>query len=136
MQWIPYALGAALGFGLWAFFGKLALRDANWMQVGLTYAVAAALLFTAVLLGSAKRSFAGVNGWTLAASSVSGAVGLWMFYLALDRGKASVVAPLVSVYPAIAAVLAIAFLSERLTALQLAGVCLALSGVVLIGVAR
>jgi uncharacterized membrane protein len=136
VQWIPYALGTALGFGLWAFFGKLALRDANWMQVGLTYAVAASLLFTAILLGSAKRSFAGVNGWTLAASSISGAVGLWMFYLALDRGKASVIVPFVNVYPALAAALALAFLSERLTALQLAGVGLALVGVVQLGLAR
>ena len=136
MQWIPYALGAALGFGLWAFFGKLALRDANWMQVGLTYAAAAAALFAVVLLSSAKRSFAGTNGWTLAASSVSGAVGLWLLYLALDRGKASVVVPMANVYPAIAAVLAVAFLGERLTALQVVGIALAVGGVVLIGLAR
>jgi bacterial/archaeal transporter family protein len=77
-----------------------------------------------------------VDGWSIAASSVSGAVGLWMFYLALDRGKASVIVPFVNVYPALAAALAIAFLSERLTALQLAGVGLALVGVVLIGLAR
>jgi transporter family protein len=133
---MPYALGAALGFGLWAFFGKLALRHANWMQVGLTYAVAAAVLFAIVLLSSGKRSFAETNGWTLAASSVSGAVGLWFFYLALDRGKASVVVPMASVYPAIAAVLAVAFLGERLTTLQAAGIVLAIGGVVLIGLAR
>lgn len=136
MQWIPYALGAAVGFGLWAFFGKLALRDANWMQVGLTYAVAAAALFAVVLLSSAKRSFAGTNGWTLAASSVSGAVGLWLFYLALDRGKASVVVPMANVYPAIATVLAVAFLGERLTVVQVVGIALAVGGVMLIGLAR
>jgi len=136
VQWIPYALGAALGFGLWAFFGKLALRDANWMQVGLTYAVAAAVLFAVVLLSSTKRSFAETNGWTLAASSVSGAVGLWLFYLALDRGNASVVVPMANVYPAIAAVLAVAFLGERLTALQVVGIALAVGGVMLIGLAR
>jgi len=136
VQWIPYALGAALGFGLWAFFGKLALRDANWMQVGLTYAGAAVVLFAVVLLSSARRSFAGTNGWTLAASSIFGAVGLWSFYLALDRGKASSVVPMANVYPAIAAILAVAFLGERLTALQVVGIALAVGGVMLIGLAR
>jgi len=136
VQWIPYTLGAALGFGLWAFFGKVSLRHATSTQVGLTYAVAAVLLFTVVLLSSAKRSFAGTNGWALAASSVSGALGLLMFYLALDRGKASVVVPAVNVYPVIAAGLAIVFLNERLSALQVTGVGLALVGVVLIGIAR
>ena len=135
MQWIPYALGAVVGFGLWAFFGKLALRDANWMQVGLTYALAAAALFAVVLVSSAKRSFVGTNGWTLAASSILGAIGLWFFYLALDRGKASVVVPMVSVYPALAAVLAVAFLDERLTGLQVVGIVLAIGGVMLIGLA-
>lgn len=136
MQWMPYALGAVVGFGLWAFFGKLSLRHASSTQVGLTYAIAAVLLFTVVLVGSAKRSFAGTNGWALAASSVSGAAGLLFFYLALDRGKASVVVPIASIYPVIAAGLAIAFLNERLTALQLVGVALAIGGVVLIGLAR
>jgi transporter family protein len=136
VQWIPYALAAALGFALWAFFGKVSLRHATSTQVGLTYAVAAAVLFAVVLLGSARRTFAGTSGWALAASSVSGAVGLLMFYLALDRGKASVVVPVVSVYPVIAAGLAIAFLDERLTALQLTGVGLAVTGVVLVGIAR
>jgi transporter family protein len=136
VQWIPYALAAALGFALWAFFGKVSLRHATSTQVGLTYAIASAVLFAVVLLGSTKRSFAGTNGWALAASSISGALGLLAFYLALDRGKASVVVPFVSVYPVIAAGLALVFLNERLTALQAVGVALALLGVVLVGIAR
>ena len=87
MQWIPYALGAALGFGLWAFFGKLALRRRQLDAGRADVRGCGRALFAVVLLGSAKRSFAETNGWTLAASSVSGAVGLWLFYLALDRGK-------------------------------------------------
>ena len=59
-----------------------------------------------------------------------------MFYLALDRGKATAVIPVVNVYPVIAVALAIAFLNERLTALQGVGIGLTLVGVVLIGLAR
>jgi len=136
MQWIPYSLAAAVGFALWAFFGKIALRHASWAQVGLVYGVATALLFGALLLGPARRGFAGTNGWALAAGAISGALGLTMFYLALDHGKASIVVPLVSVYPLITAGLAIVFLSESLTVLQMVGVGCTLGGVVLIGVAR
>jgi uncharacterized membrane protein len=58
------------------------------------------------------------------------------FYLALDHGKASVVVPIVSVYPLITAILAVAFLSESLTTLQAVGIACALGGVVLIGIGR
>jgi transporter family protein len=136
MQWIPYALVSAAGFAGWAFFGKLALRHATWTQVGLVYGIATVILFGALLLGRVNRSFAGTNGWALAASAVCGALGLLGFYLALDHGKASVVVPFVSVYPLITAVLAIAFLNESLTALQAIGVVCTLGGVVLIGLAR
>jgi transporter family protein len=136
MQWIPYTLAAAAGFGAWAFLGKLALRHASWTQVGLAYAVASAILFVAIMLGQTRPSLAGINGWTLAASALSGAVGLVAFYLALDHGKASVVVPIVSVYPLITAILAVAFLSESLTTLQAVGIACALGGVVLIGIGR
>jgi transporter family protein len=136
MQWIPYALVSAAGFAGWAFFGKIALRHATWTQVGLVYGTATVFLFGALLLGREGWSFAGANGGALAASAVCGALGLLGFYLALDHGKASVVVPLVSVYPLITAVLAIAFLNESLTALQAIGVACTLGGVVLIGLAR
>jgi uncharacterized membrane protein len=62
-----------------------------------------------------------------------GGAGLVTFYLALDRGKASLVAPVIGVYPAMVALLSVAFLSERMTAIQAIGVCLAVTGVVLVG---
>jgi bacterial/archaeal transporter family protein len=136
MQWIPYTLVAAAGFGAWAFLGKLALRHATWTQAGLAYALASVVLFAVILLRQTGRSFAGTNGWTITASAVSGAVGLVAFYLALDHGKASVVVPIVSVYPLITAVLALTFLGESLTVLQGVGIVCALGGVVLIGLGR
>lgn len=136
MQWLIYAVGAALGFAGWAFFGKLALRHATWAQVGLIYGAVTVLLFAALLLGPVRQGFAASSAWPLAASGVSGAAGLVAFYLALDRGNASIIVPLVSVYPLITAVLAVAFLNESLSSLQLVGVGCALAGVVMIGLAK
>jgi transporter family protein len=134
MQWIAYALVSVALWGGWAFFGKLSLRHASWAQVSFTYGVVTVLLFGALLLAPARRSFAGANGWALAGSALCGAFGLATFYLALDRGKASAVVPLISVYPLITTVLAVAFLNETLTTLQMVGVACALGGVVLISV--
>jgi len=51
---------------------------------------------------------------------------------AFRSGKASAVVPLISVYPLITTVLAVAFLNETLTTLQMVGIACALGGVVLI----
>ena len=68
-----------------------------------------------------------------ALSALSGSIGLITFYLALQEGKASVVVPMIGLYPAIVALLAVAFLDERLSVVQYAGVLLAVTGVVLLG---
>ena len=43
------------------------------------------------------------------------------------------VVPMIGLYPAIVALLAVAFLDERLSAVQYAGVLLSVTGVVLLG---
>jgi transporter family protein len=68
-----------------------------------------------------------------AISGGCGALGMATFYLALDSGKASSVVPVIGVYPAFVALLAVAFLSESLSAVQALGVALAVTGVVLVG---
>jgi transporter family protein len=76
------------------------------------------------------------SGLTVAAvSGICGALGMATFYLALDHGKASSVVPVIGVYPAFVAVLAVVFLSESLSLAQAAGVALAVIGVILVGTA-
>lgn len=55
-----------------------------------------------------------------------------LFLYAVHRGVLALVAVLVSLYPAVTVVLALAFLRERLRVSQVAGVALALVAVVLI----
>ena len=133
MQWIGYALVSVVLWGGWAFFGKVSLRHASWAQVSFVYGAIATALFGVLLLGPARRGFGGTNGWALAASGLCGAVGLATFYLALDRGKASAVVPMISAYPMITAALALAFLGESIGTAQLVGICLVIGGVILIG---
>ncbi len=65
--------------------------------------------------------------WVGVLSALCGALGLLTFYLALDRGSASLAVPVIGFYPAVVAVLSVAFLDEKLSGLQVLGVALAVS---------
>ena len=62
-----------------------------------------------------------------------GALGLATFYLALERGKASAVVPMISAYPIVTVALALVLLGESLGATQIVGVALVIGGVILVG---
>jgi bacterial/archaeal transporter family protein len=134
--WVLSAVGCVVCFGLWAFFGKLALRHGHWVHVNLAYGLTTAILFAALYALPGRRSLTNAGVWPLIGSAVFGSLGLLAFYVALDRQKASIVVPMIAIYPVVTAVLAFAFLGERLTVLQGVGIALAVGGAVLIGIAR
>jgi len=125
-------------WGVWGFLGKLALRDAGWVQVSLIYGVSVVAMIgvLAVALRHREADWSWKGTWLSAVTGLAGTAGLIAFYLALDRGKASVVVPIVGVYPVLTALLALVFLGERLTSTQAVGVGLALLAVVLISIGR
>lgn len=61
-------------------------------------------------------------------------VGTLLFFIAMGRGKASLIAPVSSIYPAIIAVLAVRFLGERITVKQGAGIGVIVLGLVMVGI--
>lgn len=136
MGWLFYSLTTVVLFALWSVLGKVALRTATPVQTTILYGVAAALV-AVVAIGFGQRT----AGWSVSVlwvgvlSALCGALGLLTFYLALDRGSASLAVPVIGFYPAVVAVLSVAFLGEKLSALQVLGVALAVSGVALIGAA-
>jgi transporter family protein len=134
MSWLVYALATVVLWTAWSFLGVIALRDVSPAHATLAFGVATVVVGTAyLLLGDRGRSWS-ASGLTVAAISGScGALGMATFYLALDHGKASNVVPVIGIYPAFVALLAVAFLSETLSAVQAIGVALAVTGVVLVG---
>ena len=134
MTWLAYALTTVVLWTAWSFLGVIALRHVSPAQATLLFGIAVAAVGTAFLvLGSRSASWP-ASGLTVAAlSGVCGALGMATFYLALDHGKASSVVPVIGVYPAFVALLAVALLSERLSGVQALGVLLAVAGVVLVG---
>ena len=130
-----HALGAGLAFGFFFIFLKEAGTEAGlWPLVVARFG---SLLLALTLGLAARRSLRPAPGtWPLIVAAGVADVGANMFYLAASRrGLLSIVAVLTSLYPASTMVLARTLLGERLARPQLAGLALAVVGVVLIALA-
>jgi uncharacterized membrane protein len=104
------------------------------MQATLFFGLVAVVLCGALLVAGGRRSaWVPEDPWLTALTGVVGVAGLMTFYLALERGKASVVIPTIGVYPVVVAVLAVALLGEQLRPPQMVGVGLAVVAIVLLG---
>jgi drug/metabolite transporter (DMT)-like permease len=60
------------------------------------------------------------------------AVGSLCFFKALERGPASLISPLIAVYPLVTVALAMTLLRERITGLQALGAVCAVAGLALL----
>lgn len=124
-------------WGLWGFFGKLAIKRGMpplsiflvEVAVGLLCGVAVVLLLPAM---NAPRPWeAPWNGFGLLSGAVL-AAGLVFYYLALGKGQATIVVPLTATYPAITVILSVFLLHERPNGFQWLGVALILGGLYLL----
>jgi drug/metabolite transporter (DMT)-like permease len=110
-------------FDLYSFL--LAFAIGNVIALGLT-----------ALIDKSQKTFAKLNHGILV--GIGGCflmqLGLMFFYNALDRGPASLVSPVASVYPVITAVMAYFYLKEKFNKSQLAGIVLATLGVICISI--
>jgi uncharacterized membrane protein len=134
MTWVAYSLATVVLWAFWGLLGKVALRTVGWVQASLFFGVATIAIYGAILaVRSSEASWSLRDLLVPLATGFVGAAGLASFYLALERGNASVVVPLIGLYPVLTAVLSVLLLHERLAPLQVAGVALAATAVVLIG---
>jgi uncharacterized membrane protein len=123
-------------WGLWGFFGKLAL-DHGMPPISIFIVEVIASAATMLIVIVVRRWTPGLQSanawnWRGVVSGITLALGLLSYYLALSRGQASIVVPLTAAYPAVAAILSFAFLKERPTTLQWAGVIFVICGAVLL----
>lgn len=132
--WLLYTLTTVALWAGWSFLGKLATDRTTSVQATVVFGLVTAIVgMVAIGLGQRTTSWSPAALWIAALSALCGAVGLITFYLALQQGRASVVVPMIGLYPAIVALLAVGFLGEQLSAVQYAGILLAVTGIVLLG---
>jgi transporter family protein len=126
-----------LMWGLWGFFGKLALERKMapttifLAEVLISAACAVPLWLVLLKTQNAPSPFSSWNVFGLL-SGAGLAIGLLFYYLALQGGQASVIVPLTSTYPIVAVLLSAAVLGERPSLTQWLGVILVVTGVTLL----
>lgn len=126
-----------LMWGFWGFFGKLALNK-NMPPVSLFLAEVFISLFFAIIVVASLWGRGDVLAWRSSwsvfgiLSGLGLALGLLFYYLALNKGQATVVVPLTAIYPAVATLLSYAVLGERPSVAQWIGIVLVVTGAVLL----
>lgn len=132
--WLGYSLLAILFWGIWGVQSKLFLGHGN-VYTAQVLATAGLALPAALALGSDKR-FAGSDrrrGLLYALlTGLLGGVGNITFYMALVRGKASIVVPLTTLSPLVTVLLAVLVLRERINRRQWAGIAMAMAAIYLL----
>jgi transporter family protein len=124
-------------WGLWGFFGKLALErrmaPANIFIAEVLISAVCALPVFLALYGRGAAAPGGV-AWNVYGLASGGALalGLLFYYFALEQGSVSLIVPLTSVYPAVSVLLSLAVLRERPTVSQWLGIALVVAGVALL----
>lgn len=120
-------------WGLWGFFGKMALSRAMpatsvFLAEVATGAMVGALALALFARGGAVLPWqAPINLWGVLSGLVM-AVGLLLFYVVLDMGKAVVIVPLTATYPLVTVALSLIVLGERPTPLQWTGLVFVVAG--------
>jgi bacterial/archaeal transporter family protein len=133
MRWQFHATIALLVWGLWAFLPKLALRAFEPRSVLVWESVGSVIVGLTVL--ASLRLHVQTTPYGVVAAVVTGLCGLggaYFFLLALERGQASIVVPLTSLYPLITLGLSVVLLKERPSPANLLGIAFALVAVVLL----
>jgi drug/metabolite transporter (DMT)-like permease len=123
------AVGAALAYGVGIVVMDIGSRTSVYGTLAMS--MVPMLLLTAVI-AAATKSFGQVNArtfWILAGSGVALGGGAVLFYTAADLGDLGLVSVLGSLSPIVTALLAFAFLRERLSRLEIGAMAVVLVGV-------
>ena len=134
--WLFWTLSAMIAWGLWAFCPKKAQSHGlGPVSIAATQILGNVpiLVVAAAIQGFQLHLFD--RGGSLYAyfGGMAGITGALAYFTALQRGgPASVVAPLSGTYPLVTVLLGYFFLDERLSAMQLAAVPLAVSAIALL----
>ncbi len=138
MQWLIFALLSAITAALVAIFGKIGLEGvdsitATGIRAGIMFgAILVLMLFTGRI--SEIGSLSGRPLFYIFLGGLAGAAS-WIFYfLALQYGKASQVAPIDRLSVVFVIVLAAIFLGEKITLQTAIGVALVAAGAIIIAI--
>ena len=134
-RWLPYAITAAVCWGIWGVLAKGPSRElsGSMTQVLFTFA----LIPSAIIAARSKQVRVGTNKlrgifWGVVSGLFAG-IGDLCFYLALQSGADTAIAiPLISLYPLVTLTIAFLWFKERLNLVQGAGIVVAVAAITLL----
>ncbi|MCW5982224.1 MAG: DMT family transporter [Bryobacteraceae bacterium] len=132
-RWLAYCLACLFLWGVWGVLAKVASgrmspKDEQILFTAGSLPVAAAALWR--LKGALETHRIGALCGVL--NGVFAGLGLIAYYVAMERGPASVVAPVTALFPLLTVLLAATFLRERVNRFQAAGIAAALVSIFLL----
>lgn len=133
--WLIYAASCVGLWGVWGFVAKLTTaRGVHPLALSAISSVTGAVLTWLTVYFVQPPLERAVPNLTFAlVTGVCGSLGGIAFFLALGHGRASIVVPLSSLYPAITILLSLIFLGESPSLTQGIGIALALIASILLG---
>ena len=138
MQWLIFALLSAITAALVAIFGKMGLEGVDSITAtGVRAGVMFGAILALMLLTGRMSEIASLNQKSLSYILLGGLAGAasWIFYfLALQYGKASQVAPIDRLSVVFVIVLAALFLGEKITPQTAIGTSLVAAGAIIIAI--
>jgi drug/metabolite transporter (DMT)-like permease len=127
------ALASALTYGTGAFWLGAYAASAGWLVSALTVYIISVTLLLAALICRRRRPRCGLAGVSRAvAAGLAEAVALVAFARGGQAGEVAVTAAVSSTYPVIPLAVGLFLFRERLSALQVLGICVAVTGLTLV----
>jgi transporter family protein len=128
-----YAIIALFWWGIFGFLGKVGADRISPSQMQIFFTIG----MVPVAVGCAFRLKFRIATERLGVTysllmGIIAALGSLAFFAAMKTGKASLIAPATSLYPALTVVLAVIFLKEKLNKVQLCGLFLAMVSIVIL----
>ncbi len=128
-------IAIAIMYGVGTFFAKIVSEKDPFLQWIIVNIVGIILCIGIIAKDPQKLQL--LQGKILLYGTISAilvVVGSLLLYYTLHRGRASIVVPLSSIGPAITTILAVIFLKEHISHIQIAGIGLILLGIIMISI--
>ncbi|MEO0255378.1 MAG: EamA family transporter [candidate division WOR-3 bacterium] len=133
MNYLILSIITLIAWGFWGFFSKFSTYYYRWYEYFIFSSIMS-LFFSTFLFFLYRKdlNFRPEGLVYLLLALFSGTIGTVFFYLALTKGKASIIVPLTSLYPAFTLILARIFLKEELSLQGYIGIILAIFAILLL----
>lgn len=134
-RWFVFAMLSIFWWGIFGFLSKLGSDKISPLQMQVFFTVGMIPLAVGAVLRRRLKVEMDLKGalYGISNGALTG-LGMVAFFGAMERGPASIVAPVTSLFPVLTAILAVSFLKERMNRLQTLGIIFAVTSIFILSI--